>query len=119
MMHAAIMGVAIFALPLVLNSTTEEDILAKVEIFNTIWPIGLFFFGMHLILLGRIFRRPGIISLFLIIAGAMYMLDTVARYILPDYDAYASIFLLLVAIPSILGEMSLAIWLLLRGGRTS
>ncbi|MBY5958616.1 DUF4386 domain-containing protein [Membranicola marinus] len=115
MMHAAIMGAAIYALPIVLNSTTKEEILIQVNNFNIIWLIGLFFFGIHLILLGKIIRRPGVIALFLIIAGAMYMADTAAHFLLPDYEAYSPVFLALVAVPSIVGEMSLAIWLLIRG----
>lgn len=117
MMHAAIMGVAIFALPVTLGMTNETEILRQIEVFNIIWLIGLFFFGIHLILLGRIIRNLRIIAIFLGIAGAMYMLDTAAHFLLPDYKAYGSIFLALVAVPSIIGEMSLAIWLLVKGGK--
>lgn len=119
LMHAAIMGVAIFALPLALDLTTGPEILRQVEIFNIIWLIGLFFFGIHLILLGKILVKPRIISLFLMIAGVMYMADTSAHFLLPNYDSYASLFLALVAIPSIFGEMSFAIWLLVKGGKIS
>lgn len=115
MMHAAIMGVALFALPIALDATTEAEILRQVDIFNIIWLIGLFFFGIHLILLGRIIKKPGFISLFLVLAGVMYMIDTSARFLLPNYDDYSSVFLALVAIPSIIGEMSFAIWLLVKG----
>jgi membrane-associated HD superfamily phosphohydrolase len=118
MLHAAIMGVAIFVLPLALTSTTGEAILKQVDIFNTIWLIGLFFFGIHLILLGKIIRTPKIIAFFLIIAGIMYMIDTSAHFLFPNYDAYSSWFLALVAIPSIVGEMSFAIWLLAKGGKS-
>ena len=117
MMHAAIMGVAIFALPLALKATTAAEVLQQVDIFNTIWLIGLFFFGIHLILLGQIIGQPRIIAFFLVIAGIMYMIDTGAHFLLADYEAYASVFLALVAIPSIVGEMSFSIWLLLRGGK--
>ncbi|HKK12498.1 MAG TPA: DUF4386 domain-containing protein [Flavobacteriaceae bacterium] len=117
MMHAAIMGVAVFALPIILKSTTREDILNQVELFNTIWLIGLFFFGIHLILLGKIIGKPKFIAFFLVIAGIMYMIDTVAHFLLPEYAMYSSIFLALVAIPSIVGEMSLAIWLIAKGGK--
>ena len=117
MMHAAIMGVAIFALPVALISTTSQDILKQVDIFNIIWLIGLFFFGIHLILLGRIIGKPKIIAFFLVIAGIMYMIDTGAHFLLPNYESYSSIFLALVAIPSIVGEMSFAIWLLIKGGK--
>ncbi|MCB2194980.1 MAG: DUF4386 domain-containing protein [Bacteroidetes bacterium] len=117
MMHAAIMGVAIFALPAALVATTSEAILHQVDIFNIIWLIGLFFFGIHLILLGRIIGKPKLIALFLVIAGIMYMIDTAAHFLLPNYENYSSIFLALVAIPSIVGEMSFSIWLLVKGGK--
>lgn len=117
MMHAAIMGVAVFALPFAVTSTTDQEILRQVDIFNTIWLIGLFFFGIHLILLGRILGKPKLITVSLIIAGFMYMADTSAHFLLHDYDKYSSIFLALVAIPSIFGEMALSIWLLVKGGK--
>ncbi|MCF8259407.1 MAG: DUF4386 domain-containing protein [Melioribacteraceae bacterium] len=117
MMHAAIMGAAVFALPITLNLTSASEILHQVEIFNTIWLIGLFFFGIHLILLSRMFQKPKFISLFLAIAGSLYILDTTAHFVFPDYKSYASIFLTIVAIPSIVGEMSFAIWMLLKGGK--
>ena len=119
MMHAAIMGVAIFALPFALKSTTETEILRQVDIFNTIWLIGLFFFGIHLILLGLIIKKPLIIALFLMLAGIMYMLDTSAHFLISNYSDYQSTFLILVAIPSIIGEMSFALWLILKGGKIS
>ncbi len=116
MMHAAIMGVAVFALPEVLALTTAEEILHQVTRFNTIWLIGLFFFGIHLVLLARILCKPKWIAIFLALAGVMYMVDTAAHFLLPDYDAYADVFLAAVAVPSIVGEMSLAVWLLRKGG---
>ncbi|MGC9343713.1 MAG: DUF4386 domain-containing protein [Bacteroidales bacterium] len=85
--------------------------------YNIIWLIGLFFFGIHLILLAGILGQPRLISLFLILAGIMYMVDTGAHFVLPDYDRYDSIFLAMVAIPSIGGEMALSIWLLIKGGK--
>jgi len=117
MMHAAIMGVAVFALVMALSSTGSQEILNQVDIFNIIWLIGLFFFGIHLILLGRIIGRPGIIGAFLVLAGVMYMIDTAAHFVLPNYEDYATVFLALVAIPSIVGEMAFSIWLLVKGGK--
>lgn len=117
MMHAAIMGVAVFALPLAVLSTTSQEILKQVDTFNIIWLIGLFFFGIHLILLGRIIGKPKTIAVFLVIAGIMYMVDTAAHFLLQNYEEYSSIFLTLVAVPSIIGEMAFAIWLLIKGGK--
>ena len=42
------------------------------------------------------------------------MIDTGAHFMLSDYEVYGSILLALVAIPSIIGEMSFAIWLLVK-----
>lgn len=117
MMHAAIMGVAIFALPKALVLTDTGEILNQVDTFNTIWLIGLFFFGVHLILLGRIIARPKLIAVFLVIAGLMYMIDTSAHFVMENYNEYSNLFLTLVAVPSIVGEMAFAIWLLLKGGK--
>ena len=119
MMHAAIMGVAVFALVIALSATDSQEILHQADIFNIIWLIGLFFFGIHLILLGKIIGRPKIIGIFLVIAGVMYMVDTAAHFVLPNYDSYANIFLALVAVPSIVGELAFSIWLLIRGGKES
>jgi hypothetical protein len=117
LMHAAIMGVAIFALPLALLADSAEMVLMQVYIFNTIWLIGLFFFGFHLILLGNMLQKPRFIVLFLILAGIMYIVDTSAHFLMADYQMYANIFLAMVAVPSIFGEMAFSIWLLVKAGK--
>lgn len=117
MMHAVIMGVAIFALMLALTANTDAEVRRQTTTFNYIWLLGLFFFGIHLVLLAQILVSPKFIAIFLTAAGVMYMVDTVAHFALADYQSYASVFLALLAIPSILGEMSFAIWLLIKGGR--
>ena len=117
MMHAALMAVAIFALPPILISTSEEIILQQVNIFNTIWLLGLLFFGIHLIFLCRILKKPKLIAWFLFLAGIMYIIDTSAHILMPNYQDHATTFLALVAIPSIIGEMSFAIWMLAKGGK--
>lgn len=117
MMHATIMGIAVFALPPALVAMSGGEVLQQVDTFNMIWLVGLFFFGVHLILLSMIIDRPKIIASLLFAAGIMYMVDTAAHFMLPDYEAYASVFLALVALPGILGEMSFSVWLLVRGGK--
>jgi hypothetical protein len=94
MMHAVIMSIAIFSLA----ADSVEEILRQVAIFNTIWLIGLFFFGIHLILLGNIIGKPKTIAFFLIFAGIMYAIDTAAHFVLPNHEVYDSVFLALVAI---------------------
>lgn len=117
LMHAAIMGVAVFALVITLNLDSADEILYQVNVFEVIWLIGLFFFGAHLILLSNIIQKPKWIAVFLTIAGIMYMVDTAAHFLLPNYTDFAGIFLALVAVPSILGEMAFTVWLLVKGGK--
>lgn len=112
MMHAAIFAVAIGALVFTLSANTSEQVLLYVKIFETLWLIGLFFFGGHLLMLGKIAPLPSIIRIGITAAGIMYMVDTMAHFTLSNYADYAGIFLALVAIPSIFGEMALAGWLL-------
>ena len=118
-MHAAIMGAAVYALLAATAETTAEGVLAQVSIFDSLWLIGLFFFGVHLLFLSRIVRQIRFIPYMLAAAGVMYIVDTTAQFTYLSYAAHADLFLTLVAIPSILGEMSFAIWLLWRGGKVS
>jgi hypothetical protein len=116
LIHAVIMGIAVYALVLTRGLTDADSILNQVEIFETIWLIGLFFFGVHLMMLSRILNKiaPKWITIALFVAGLMYMIDTTAHFVMSNYDSYADTFLTLVAIPSILGEMALSVWLLLK-----
>ena len=116
--HAALMGGALFALLNIIYLNNPEEILNQVATFNNIWLIGLFFFGCHLILLHSILKdQIKIIPKLLLLAGMMYIIDTGAHFLLPNYASYAQLMLTLVAIPAILGEMSFSIWLLLKGGK--
>lgn len=117
-MHAAIMGLAVYALLETLSQNTAEEIIGQVDIFNNLWLIGLFFFGFHLILLGKIAKNIKVIPYLLMWAGVMYIIDTVAHFTLVNYDQYADVFLTLVAVPSILGEMLFSLWLLFKSGKT-
>ena len=115
--HAIIMGVAVFALLNVFAEDSAQAILAQVTVFNNIWLIGLFFFGVHLLFLSRIVKHITFIPYLLFAAGVMYIVDTGAHFLLENYYLYAGIFLTLVAIPSIFGEMAFSIWLLVKGGK--
>lgn len=116
--HAVIMAAAVFALLETLQAATASEVLSLVSRFNTLWLIGLFFFGFHLMLLARIAVKPKIITTLLFVAGAMYIVDTSAHFLLHNYDQYADMFLAMVAIPSIFGEMAFGLWMLFKGGKT-
>ena len=56
---------------------------------------------------------PRWIAWLLLAAGAAYIVDTIAHLVLADYEASADLLLAIVAVTSIVGEMSFAVWLLL------
>jgi hypothetical protein len=85
--------------------------------FRTTWLLGLALFGVHLALVGRLAVRSGFapknLGYVLIAAGVAYVVDTVARLGMSDYEAVAGVFLVVVALPSMIGEGWLGFWLLL------
>jgi hypothetical protein len=78
-------------------------------------------FGIHLLLLGYMIVKSGLVNralgYILMMAGAAYAIDTLAHALLGNYDDYATVFVLIVAIPSVIGEFALGLWLLLRAGK--
>ncbi|OGS80108.1 MAG: hypothetical protein A3D31_07230 [Candidatus Fluviicola riflensis] len=91
------------------------------QAFDNSWAIGFLFFGIHLLLLGYLAVKSGfipqIIGILLLIAGTAYFVSNLAKLIMPNYRAYEAAFTAVVAIPSVIGELSLAIWLLVKGGK--
>lgn len=83
--------------------------------------IGLAFFGVHLFVLGYLIIKSGtmprILGFLLIIASLGYLIDSFAHFLLPNYADYATIFLLIVAVPAVIAEFALTFWLLYRGFR--
>jgi hypothetical protein len=94
-------------------------VMLSLEAFNSTWLIGLIFFGLHLALLGYLIVKStyvnSIIGFLLIVAAAGYLIDSFANFMLPNYDDYADIFMAIVAIPGVVGELSLTFWLLIKG----
>ncbi|HAM14007.1 MAG: hypothetical protein CMH38_11160 [Microbacterium sp.] len=110
----------------VANGTTSlgaDAALLMFEAFDFAWFVGLIAFGGHLVLLGVLIIRSGLaprlIGGILIVAGAAYAVDTLAHILVTDYAAISSVMLGIVAIPSIVAEVTFTIWLLLSGRRSS
>jgi len=99
----------------------EAQVMLYLDAFEYAWLIGLFSFGVHLALLGYLVLKSGFIpraiGILLLLAGAVYALDTTAHALLSNYDDFENVFLAIVAVPSVIGELSFALWLLLRGGK--
>ncbi len=108
-------------IPLAQNGAiaAEGSVMDLLEEFNTMWNIGLLFFGVHVLILGwLIFQSvhfPGIIGLLLQFAGIAYLTDSGAQLILPYYQDYQTLFEIMVIGGGVIGEFSLTLWLLIKG----
>lgn len=100
----------------------DAHVLVAVDAFNYSWLIGLVCFGVHLILVGYLIVVSGwtarALGIVLMVAGAAYIADTLARALISDYADVETLFLAIVAIPSVVGELWFTLWLLMRGGRS-
>jgi Domain of unknown function (DUF4386) len=134
LVYTALLGVALVFLFLVLQLLSGAGYLTAFEAgqldaqvtlflegFNSAWLIGLLCFGIHLALLGSLVLTSGdipkVLGVLLILAGAGYVIDTLANALLANYGDYETAFMLIVAVPSVIGELAFTIWLLLRGGK--
>ena len=132
LVFAAILGVALHNLLSVLQLLSGADYLTVFETeqlqaqamlflnaFNNTWLIGLTVFGLHLFVLGYLVFKSGyiprIIGILLVVSSLGYITDSFANFLLPNYANYEPIFLLIVAVPAIIAELSLTLWLLLKG----
>jgi len=101
-------------------SERNAQALILLESFNSAWLIGLAAFGLHLIILGYLIARSGsapkLLGGFMAVAGAAYLIDTTAYALLQSYQDHATVFVAIVAIPSVIAEGWFGLWLLLRAG---
>jgi hypothetical protein len=98
----------------------DAHVLLALDAFNYAWLIGLICFGLHLIVIGYLvvasrWTTPAL-GYVLMVAGAAYIVDTVARAVLADYADVENLFLAIVAVPSVVGELWFTVWLLREGG---
>jgi hypothetical protein len=98
----------------------QASVSLLMDAFNHTWLVGLAAFGVHLILMAYLLlasgRAPRLLGVIVGIAGASYVIDTTATVLMPNYAEYAGLFLAMVAVPAVIGELWLGFWLLLRAG---
>ena len=134
LVYTAIFGAAVFGLVIVLRLVSSADLLVAFEpaqlqaqvmlflnAFDSGWLFSLVFFGVHLFVLGFLVFRSGyapkLLGILLIVSSFGYLLDSFAQFLLLNYASYEAIFLTIVAVPGIIGELSLCFWLLFKGGK--
>ena len=83
------------------------------------YDLALVFFGLSLLVLGYLVFKSGyfprVLGVLLIVASFGYLIDSLASFLLPNYDNYEAIFALVVFLPAFIGELSMCLWLLLKG----
>lgn len=130
--QAAVLGINLLALFFVLQLLSGAEYLKVFEpsqldamamLFlqghSIGYSIGLVFFGIHCFILGYLVFKSGyfprILGILLMIASIGYLTDSFAKVLLHDYDHYEATFLLLVFAPAFIAELSMCLWLLLKG----
>ena len=126
--YGVLLGVAVASLvhadALVARVGTFElvpaQVAAALDTFDLVWQLGLFVFGLHLVVVASLLVRgatPRGLGPLVAVTGAVYTVDALLQLGMPGYEAIAGVMLPLVAVPSVLAEGWLTGWLLLRAGR--
>jgi hypothetical protein len=90
--------------------------LLFLDAFQYGYDIALVFFGLHLFALGYLVYRSGyfprVLGVLLVVASLSYLIDSFAGFLFPGYDA---IIAQIIIAPTVIAELSFALWLLVRG----
>ena len=120
--YTLIFGIAAFYLMknLDTNGITEEMISINFQTFQLIWSIGLVIFGFHVFLLGILMKLhkviPPILWYITLIAGVSYVVVHILKLTITS-SGFVNNLEIILALPMAIGELGLAIWLLIKGGR--
>jgi len=113
--YTAVFLVAIIQLVMALGLLGDPtQAMRAIEAYNTVWLVGLIFFGIHLVLIGYLAYRSGymakIFGVLLVIAGMGYLVDGFGTVLVPNYSINIAQF-------TFVGEAALMFWLLIKGTR--
>ena len=74
------------------------------------------FFGFHCLLLGYLLFKsdlfPGILGIFMVVASCGYLIESFGNFLFPGYE---KLFAMIVVVPAVIAELSLCLWLLVKG----
>ena len=78
-------------------------------------------FGLHILVVGYLIFKSGsmprILGILLMVAAAGYQIDSFGNFISSAYGANEINFIIFVAIPAVVSELWLTLWLLVKGGK--
>ncbi|MCB0653869.1 MAG: DUF4386 domain-containing protein [Saprospiraceae bacterium] len=116
--YTIVFGIGTFYLTKNLNHTeiSKEIIINNFQLFQSIWSAGLIIFGIHLFLVGILMklhaRVPKILWYLALIAGVSYVVVHFLKLTLPQ-SAMVSNLEMILALPMAIGELGLAVWLII------
>lgn len=88
----------------------------SMEAHSVGYAIGLVFFAVHCLILSFLLYRsdlfPKIFGILMVLAGISYLVDSMAKFLLPGYDTTDYVFIM---IPALIAEVSFCLWLLIKG----
>lgn len=123
MLYSAIFGVGAYFLAKNLGQLGNNQILnTNYNLFETIWSIGLIVFGFHLLAVGILMKDhkniPKLLWILTLIAGISYVVVHILKSIFPQLPELTETLNNVLAVPMALGELLLAIWLIIKGGKS-
>ena len=98
-----------------------RQVLSLLESFDTIWSMGLIIFGVHLLGLGYLsilkLQVPALLGYLLLLAGLGYIGIPILENFTGMNESMVSMLEKVLMAPMAAGEILLAFWLIIRGGR--
>ena len=120
---AAATGQLVIATTLADAQTTDDvAVAAGVVGFAATWQLGMVVFAAHLAVLAALVIRdtaaPTVLGWVIAVAATAYAVDSIARLFLPAESPLLAAVVVIIAVTAVVGEVGLAVWLLVRGGRS-
>ena len=101
-------------------NSDQAGIINNLECFMFIWTSGLIIFGFHITLVGYLMKIhqkiPKILWIITLLAGVSYVIVHLLK-VIPTFELLAKYLEIILMLPMAAGELGLAIWLIVKGGK--
>ena len=102
-----------------LGGTDDSQMMLFLSAHDYGVNIAFVFFGIHIAVLGYVIFKSGylprILGVLLMVASVGYLIDSFASILSSDYANNETLFIIFIAVPAVISELSLTLWLLLKG----
>ncbi len=121
--YSLIFGFATYYLFKNIGQSDNGIVAQNYNSFQNIWSIGLIVFGIHLFIVGVLMKQhkliPKILWSLTMIAGASYILVHLMKTSFYQMTQLNNTLNSILALPMTLGELGLAVWLVIKGGKSN